>query len=252
MAGSNNFLQWNPNALNQQTDGQYVLESMRTGGAISGIFAKEIANKLFFQCTTMVASLGEMLSNKGYVVSDANITTLISVLANILTKADFGSSAGTVCEGDDDRLNEAGMRAWFGQNTAPTGWTIDATAADGLLAVKGGTAAYNTIGGTQAGTWTQPNHLHTTSAVALTEAQLPTHNHGSLYGIANGTPTGGAGGGVQSICLATSGGVSTTFNGSAGANVGSGSTHAHGDTGNSATANTWRPLANVGIVCIKN
>ena len=35
-----------------------------------------------------------------------------------------------------------GTKAWFFQNTAPIGWTIDATVTDDLLAVKGGTQAY--------------------------------------------------------------------------------------------------------------
>jgi len=48
----------------------------------------------------------------------------------------------------------SGTEMWFNQNTAPTGWTINSTPADSLLAVKGGTDDYNVAGGTEAGIWT--------------------------------------------------------------------------------------------------
>lgn len=104
---SNNILQWNPSKNNQQDDATYTTDPMRTGGAVPGIFDKELANKLFYQLSTLCSALGEMLSNKGYSVSDSNILTLVSTLSNILTKADFGSTSGTVCEGDDSRLYES-------------------------------------------------------------------------------------------------------------------------------------------------
>jgi len=171
---SNNFLQWNPAAVNQQDDATYVLDVMRTGGAITGIFTSELANKLFYQCTTMVSALGESLSNKGYTISDASISTLITALSNILTKADFGTTAGTACQGNDARFIPAGTKMWFYQNTAPTGWVIDSTPADAILAVKGGSAAYNVNGGMAAGTWTHPTHTHTGPLHTHTG---PSHTH---------------------------------------------------------------------------
>jgi len=245
MAGSNNFLQWNPNALNQETDGEYLTETQRTNGAVSGLFPSKTANKLFFQCTTMVAAMGEMMKNKGFVISDAVFADLITALTHILTDAQFGSTAGTVCQGNDPRLDRifiSGMRMWFGQNTAPTGWTIDATAADGLLAVKGGSAAYNTTGGSRAGTWTQPNHNHPTGDHSLIIAELPSHYHTYTYGAPQVLAIGG---GSTYYAVSLQAGTATS-------SVGSGTPHNHGNTGNSATANTWRPLANVGIVCIKD
>ena len=174
---SNNFLQWNPAAVNQQDDATYVLDVMRTGGAITGIFTSELANKLFYQCTTMVSALGESLSNKGYTISDASISTLITALSNILTKADFGTTAGTVCQGNDARFIPAGTKMWFYQNTAPMGWVIDSTPADAILAVKGGSAAYNVNGGMAAGTWTHPTHTHTGPLHTHTG---PSHAHSIL------------------------------------------------------------------------
>ena len=171
---SNNFLQWNPAAINQQDDSTYTVDAMRTGGAVTGIFASDLANKLFYQCTTMVSALGESLSNKGYTISDASISTLITALSNILTKADFGTTAGTACQGNDARFIPAGTKMWFYQNTAPTGWVIDSTPADAILAVKGGSAAYNVNGGMAAGTWTHPTHTHTGPSHTHTG---PSHTH---------------------------------------------------------------------------
>jgi len=323
---SNNFLQWNPAAVNQQDDATYVLDVMRTGGAITGIFTSELANKLFYQCTTMVSALGESLSNKGYTISDASISTLITALSNILTKADFGTTAGTACQGNDARFIPAGTKMWFYQNTAPTGWVIDSTPADAILAVKGGSAAYNVNGGMAAGTWTHPTHTHTgpshthtgpshthtgpshahsilththtfsagahthtTGSLTLTAAQsgLPAHTHAMNYThSASGPnywtyipyPLSGAAGtfdtgsnvsqdaaqahnhgatGVATVS-GTTGGSNTENTGTEGTGTtsasGTGDTGAAGTgaTGASSTANTWRPLAQVGIICTKS
>jgi len=131
-------------------------------------------------------------------------------------------------------------KAYFYQNTAPSGWTIDNTPADALLAVKGGSQAYNANGGQQKGTWTQNNHLHTTGDRTLSEDEMPPHTHtvdakgnqatNSTSYIASGETTYGS------------------FNPSTSA-TGGGSAHNHGNTGNSATVNTWRPYASLGIIC---
>jgi len=250
MPGSNNFLQWNPAAVNQQTDGTYSADTMRTGGAVTGIFPADLANKLFYQCSTMVAAFGEALSNKGYTVSDANIATLITLLANVLTKADFGTTAGSVCQGNDSRLNTevpSGSKVWFYQNTAPSGWVIDATPADAILAVKGGSAAYNTTGGTQAGTWTQPTHLHTTGDHTLSAAEsgLPAHTHDYTINYYNKEF-------ISSDNWYALFGRQTTGTTSANVAANASQAHNHGNTGSSNTANTWRPLAQVGIICTKS
>ncbi len=280
---SNNFKQWNPGALNQEDDAAYAVDAMRTGGAVSGIFSKELANKLFYQVTTMVAAFGEALSNKGYHPSDADIATLITLLSNVLTKADFGSVAGTVCEGNDPRLTPApavippATKMWFYQNVAPSGWVLDATPADALLAVRGGSGAYSGDGGTQAGTWTQPghthtgpshthsgaSHTHTTGDVTLTAAQsgLPAHTHGYLVNYLNneyissdnwypikGQQTYGATDAnvAQNASQAHNHGVTGA---ASGGDTGAAGT---GATGSSATAATWRPLAQLGIICTKS
>jgi hypothetical protein len=90
MAGSTNFLQWNPNGVNQETDTQYAADAMRSGGATDpSVFASVLANKLFYQLTTFVAALATALANKGFTVNDTSLAQLESVLANIITTADL-------------------------------------------------------------------------------------------------------------------------------------------------------------------
>jgi hypothetical protein len=89
MSGSSNFLQWNPAQVNQETDSAYAADAQRTGGAQVNIPAPSATlNKLFYQTSTFCAAFGEMMANKGYVVSDASESVLAAVLANILTDAD--------------------------------------------------------------------------------------------------------------------------------------------------------------------
>lgn len=89
MAGSSNFLQWNPGQLNQESDVAYAADSQRSGGATDpSAFLSILANKLFYQNSTFAAAFAQSLANKGYVVSDANFATLVAVFANVLTKAD--------------------------------------------------------------------------------------------------------------------------------------------------------------------
>lgn len=54
----------------------------------------------------------------------------------------------------------SGRKVYLYENAAPTGWTI-VSVTDKVLAVKGGSQAYNVSGGNTAGTWSQPDHTHT-------------------------------------------------------------------------------------------
>ena len=75
--GSNSFLQWNPGAANQETDAAYAADTQRTGGAAApSLFSSVLANKLFFQLSTMVAALAQVMANAGQTVSDANLSNL--------------------------------------------------------------------------------------------------------------------------------------------------------------------------------
>lgn len=89
MSAATNFLQFNPNQANQETDSTYAADSTRTGGAGTGsVFASALANKGFYQWSTFIAAFCQMLVNKGISTSDANFTQLVAALANVLTTAD--------------------------------------------------------------------------------------------------------------------------------------------------------------------
>jgi hypothetical protein len=165
----------------------------------------------------------------------------------------------------------SGAKMYFYQDAAPTGWTIDATVADVLLAVKGGSNAYNVAGGNIVGSWTPTthshtgpshthtmgSHIHSTTAVALTIAQLPSHTHTvTTYNIGSG--------GTTKVAYANG-----TSPGSVTSNAtGSGDTHSHGNTGStdpgdtnaggtgstglSSAPSTDRPYGAVGIVATKD
>lgn len=90
MAGSNNFLQWNANKTNQETDTQYNADALRVGGAVlNAIFPSALANKAFYQWSTFVAAFAQMMADKSYNLSDADFNALKAVLANVLTTEDL-------------------------------------------------------------------------------------------------------------------------------------------------------------------
>lgn len=88
----------------------------------------------------------------------------------------FATASGWSLWGSD--IIPAGTKMIFYQNTAPTGWTIDGTVADALIAVKGGSNAYNVNAGQLAGTWVHGNHSHTFSdSFSASHSHGVTHNH---------------------------------------------------------------------------
>lgn len=87
--GSSNFLQHNPTAANQEDDSTYAGDSTRTGGiGVDQIMPSPWMNKIWYQSSTFIAAFAGALANKGYNLSDANLSTLEAVLANVLTTAD--------------------------------------------------------------------------------------------------------------------------------------------------------------------
>src|SRR5882762_3740852 len=84
-----NFLQHNPTEANQDSDAQYLVDNTRTQGlGVDEIVPSIWMNKILYQISTFVAAFGQMMSNKGYNMSDADINVLEGVLANIITNAD--------------------------------------------------------------------------------------------------------------------------------------------------------------------
>jgi hypothetical protein len=121
-------------------------------------------------------------------------------------------------------LLASGRKLWLYENVAPNGWTIVAAAADALLAVKGGTQAYNVDGGTQAGTW----------IIGGLSDSGHTHGPGSYAVDMNYTATTGPN--VFASDVQTKQVTGTSASGYA----------------NIAHSGTWRPLAQVGIIVSKD
>lgn len=115
---------------------------------------------------------------------------------------------------------------YFYTNVIPSGWTLMLSPpVDCLLAVAGGTSAYNVAGGTVAGVWTGPPET-------LTIAQMPAHNHTIPVNIFLNSSLSP---GVTAVAI-NSGGLTGM--------TGGGLSHQHDWT-------TTRPQAAVGIFCIK-
>jgi hypothetical protein len=161
----------------------------------------------------------------------------------------------------------------------PTGWSAKSGPADCLLAIAGGSDAYDVAGENTAGSWTPTGHVHTgpshihtmpthyhtiahthtTGSLALTLAQMPPHTH--VYYRSSGNMNHSSGSGALYQEYATNSGAAGsgaihnhgTTSGASGGN--SGSTDP-GDTAGSGTANTGsskepstdRPFAAVGIL----
>jgi len=130
----------------------------------------------------------------------------------VIWRESGGGTLGLLC-GDGNH------KQWVYKNTATTFWVVDATVTDAVLAIKGGAQAYNANGGTEGGTWTQPNHTHSFSGSGT-----------------SGTPssTEGPGSAGEDVIVASSG-------------------HTHsvsisGTAGSGATAATWRPAAAIGTM----
>lgn len=87
MAGSTNFIQWNPttspNTSNQENDSAYAV-SAGNGAAVNSVFPSNVANKLFYQVTTFIAAFTQALAASGLTLSDSNIATLATTLGNIV------------------------------------------------------------------------------------------------------------------------------------------------------------------------
>jgi hypothetical protein len=147
---------------------------------------------------------------------------------------------------------DATHKIWIYANSAEDGWTVYSTVTDRVLAVKGGSQAYNVSGGSTGGTWTQPS-------MTLSLTQIPSHGHSvslnsngahthttTLY--ANTTGDGGDSGNWGSAdssstarTTSSNGSHTHTVNQS---NAGSGGSHNHGST--------YRPAAAVGTLQYPN
>lgn len=139
---------------------------------------------------------------------------------------------------------DSSHKIWVYRNTAPEGWAIDSAVTDCVIALKGGSNAYNANGGTIAGTWTQPG-------CTLTTAEMPSHDHGSA-GAHSHTTTFSSG--SEGTVFATYGSI---FAGNYSAVLAvspptsSAGSHSHSSSGGGGSHNhgtTYRPYAAIGTL----
>ena len=166
-------------------------------------------------------------------------------------------------------------QCFFLNDTAPPGWTIVSGCGDGLLAVKGGSNAYNVAGGSKLqGTWTPAGHSHSHSHAGPSHThEMGNHHHtyGDVIAHTHTIPMQGDWSGeptevLTAASFGSNNASATTLNTSSTGgssyftsapsdtnNTGSAGT---GSTGTDATvgaeAATERPLANIGIIASLN
>lgn len=77
--GTSNFLQHNPSAANQENDATYNSDTTRTGGiGVDQILPSVWLNKVWFQASTFIAALANVIANfgSGYTITDTSISAL--------------------------------------------------------------------------------------------------------------------------------------------------------------------------------
>lgn len=109
-----NALQWNSAAVNQETDSQYASDPQRTGGAgTDSILPSATFNKFAYNVSTYVAALGQMMANKGFSTSDADLSVLTAAFSNLLTTADQKAALTLVPYSPTPTLNAATSNGFY-------------------------------------------------------------------------------------------------------------------------------------------
>jgi hypothetical protein len=145
---------------------------------------------------------------------------------------------------------DTSQKIWVYRDSAMNGWAIDSSVTDRVLALKGGSNAYNRTGGGTGGTWTQPDHTHSGST-----GSAGSHNHKwyDYYGDSHDRTYNSDGSLVDvsfSVKPAYARGLGRGEEyGLDDAWTSNASSHTHSlSTNGNATANTWRPAAAVGTL----
>lgn len=77
---SNNFLLFDPNGVNMLSDEAYSTDGERLNGMAQGISRSILFNKILRQSSSMVAALGQVISERGYDALDNNQSSLVEGL----------------------------------------------------------------------------------------------------------------------------------------------------------------------------
>ncbi|NHN33577.1 pectinesterase family protein [Paenibacillus agricola] len=84
---TSNFKVFNETMSNIENDVQYLADAQRVGGVVPGVAPSALHNKLYRQVSIMVAALGQLSANRGFSVSDADLTALVAALNGALGPA---------------------------------------------------------------------------------------------------------------------------------------------------------------------
>lgn len=137
-----------------------------------------------------------------------------------------------------------GTRMWFYQGAAPLGWTVIPNVGDRLLAVSDITPLFKYKGANapaQVGLWQQEGVNGGVPGAGLTLLQIPLHNH-TIKASSDNLSGANADYARTGKADHDAGTIESSYSG--GGTGGQGQPHNHGDS--------WRPAANVGILCEKN
>lgn len=182
---------------------------------------------------------------------------------NTAFNKDFGTVAGTVCEGNDTRLTTlsfpAGTIMLFGQTTPPTGWTKITDHNDKALRVVSGTAgsggsvAFSTVM-SSARLCTSVTATGTVGSTTLTTTTIPSHYHFVFNNNSSSTELSSSNYPVKWSAIysgdraAYLAGSSTVPDRGRSSSAGSGSSHTHGFTGTAHQHSTNLEIQYVDVV----
>lgn len=81
---ANNFLIFDENNQNSMSDADYANNSQRQDGFVSGVARSDLFNKSLRQSTVIASAIGQILSDKGYTVSDTtDFDTLVGYIKTV-------------------------------------------------------------------------------------------------------------------------------------------------------------------------
>lgn len=91
---TSNFLTFDENNLNIESDSDYEADPQRLNGVVPGMALSPVHNKLFRQVSIMTAAIGQFISNAGQSASDVNLNALVAAFTEAV-KA-LGATTGDV------------------------------------------------------------------------------------------------------------------------------------------------------------
>lgn len=92
---TSNFLQFDPNLSNIMSDGDYSSDTYRQNGVVGGLADSALHNKLYYQTSTMAASIATALSDMTQTIVDTDVSGLVSSIKACFAYAGINAQTGT-------------------------------------------------------------------------------------------------------------------------------------------------------------